>query len=276
MCGKCCDPITGMDVVLCRGYCGDSFHMSTCTGGVTRAMLNYFTTHKNNLFWMCDKCAALFENGHFRALSSRVDEQSPISTLTTAISELRTEINRLNSKPSALPVTPATNRWPQLDLRRPNKRPRDLDMMPSEKCRIGSKQPTENVVSVPICNKENENKFWLYLSKIRPDVANDAVCAMVKSNLALDIDPDIVKLVAKEKDISTLSFVSFKIGLDPSLKEMALDPATWPEGLFFREFEDYGVQKFRNPLKSRKPLTPRLQPQDVSPSLSITPVMELN
>lgn len=275
MCAKCSDAINGIDYVVCRGYCGATFYLNNCSGGVTRAMLSYFTTHRKNLFWMCDNCADLFENAHFRAISTRADEQSPLSTLTTAISELRNEIKQINAKPSPQLLTPNNNAWPSLDWRRPSKRLRNHDTATraSETCLVGSKQPLADVVSVPICDDNRDQKFWLYLSRIRPDVANDAVCAMVKANLALDANPEVVKLVAKEKDINTLSFVSFKIGLDPSLKTKALNPNTWPEGLLFREFEDY-AQKFRFPLKSRRPMTPLLHPQDTSPA--VTPVMDLS
>lgn len=273
-CAECSDAITGIDFVVCRGYCGATFHMNACSGGVTRAMLNYFTTHKKNLYWMCNNCADLFENAHFRAISSRSDDQSPLATLTTAITELRTEIKQLNSKPPVQTSTPASTRWPLIESRRPSKRPRDIDVVAiSEKNRMGCKQPLDDVVSVPIFNDTKDSKFWLYLSRIRPDVSNDAVCAMVKANLALDADPDVIKLVAKDKDISTLNFVSFKIGLDPSQKSNALNPSTWPEGLLFREFEDYASQKFRVPMKTRKPMTPLLI-QDTSPA--ITPVMDLS
>lgn len=86
------------------------------------------------------------------------------------------------------------------------------------------------------------------------NVANDVVCAMVKANLALDADLEVVKLVAKKKDLNTLSFVSYKIGLDPSLKTKAFNPNTWPEDLMFCESEDY-AQKNRFSLKSRRPMT---------------------
>lgn len=250
--------------------------MNECSGGVTRAMLSYFTNHKKNLYWMCDDCADLFENTHFRAISSRADEQTPLTTLTTAINELRTEIKELNAKPPVLPLPTANNQWPSLESHRTNKRPRDLDLavIAAEKSRFGCKQPVDDVASVPICNDTRDQKFWLYLSRIRPDVTNDAVRSMVKANLALDTDPDVVKLVSKDKDISTLNFVSFKIGLEPSQKSRALDPATWPTGLLFREFEEYGSQKFRIPLKTRKPMTP-LVPQETSPAVYVTPVMDL-
>ena len=49
---------------------------------------------------------------------------------------------------------------------------------------------------------------------------------------------DVIRLVPKEKDVSGLTFVSFKIGLNPGMKDLAIDPASWPSGLQFRQFMD--------------------------------------
>lgn len=265
-CGKCTKAINGIEFVVCRGYCGASFHINECSGA-TRAMLTYFTTHKKNLFWMCDKCAELFENSHFRNISRKADEALPLDSLTSAITELRTEIKQMNSKSKS--NSPSTARWPTIDQRRGVKRFRTAET--TESCQVGSKKPQDNVTSVPICMSEDVQRFWLYLSKIRPDVSVEAVRAMIKANLNIDTDPPIVKLVPKGKTIESLSFVSFKIGLDPSLQQKALDPETWPEGLLFREFEDYGAPKFRFTLTTTPSL---LTPQTASSPA--TPIMDLS
>ena len=54
----------------------------------------------------------------------------------------------------------------------------------------------------------------------------------------------MVKLVPKGIDLSTLRFVSFKIGVSYELKEIALTRDTWPENVFFREFEDNRTKNF--------------------------------
>ena len=124
---------------------------------------------------------------------------------------------------------------------------------------------------VPICKNEEDERFWLYLSKICADVTAEAVCAMTKANLSIENDPTVVKLVPKGKPIESLSFVSFKIGLDSALKQKALDPETWPEGLLFREFENYGSEKFRLPKKSNLLATPSLLSKTALPT---TPIMK--
>lgn len=255
-CAKCIQPITGIDSVTCRGYCGSVFHMDCA--GVSRALMGYFTSQRKNLYWMCDKCADLFDNSHLRAITRHADEKSPLVSLTDAINGLQTEIKKISSKPVPTMLSPKLNRWPMIsEPIRAIKRPRT----DSSECQTGSKQHNQDVVSVPVSEKP-ANKFWLYLSRIRPDVTNEAISAMVKSNLGMDTDPEVVKLVAKGTDTSNMTFVSFKVGLDPAFKDNALDPSTWPEGIMFREFEDYSAQKFRKP----SPVPPG--PSTVTPNTS--------
>lgn len=194
---------------------------------------------------MCDKCAELFENSHLRSITNRADEKSPLASLTDAINSLQTEIKKITSKPAS---TLAPNRWPVISETRATKRPRayDSSAQSSSECQSGTKQRDQTVVSVPVSEKP-ASKFWLYLSRIKPDVSNEAICAMVKANMGLETDPEVVKLVAKGTDTSNMTFISFKVGLDPTLKSTALDPTTWPEGILFRQFDDYSTQKFRKP-----------------------------
>ncbi|XP_055527949.1 uncharacterized protein LOC129720493 [Wyeomyia smithii] len=260
-CAKCSDAISGIDFVTCRGYCGATFHMSTCAG-VSRALLGYFTSHKKNPFWMCDNCAELFENSHFRMLSSNASPLPQLNSLTNAITELRGEIKLLHTKPTA-PFSPSLrNRWPAVDQHRAFKRPRESDAAPrsTDNCTVGSKPTLNSFVVAPATNNI-EDKFWLYISRIRPDFSSEAMLTIAKAYLETDDDPVVVKLVPKDKDISTLTFVSFKIGVDPSLKAKELDPETWPEGTLFREFEDFKAPKFRAPLKTKKTTTPLLLSQ---------------
>ncbi|XP_055634253.1 uncharacterized protein LOC129774529 [Toxorhynchites rutilus septentrionalis] len=274
-CAKCSNAISGIDFVVCRGYCGAAFHMNACSG-VTLALQSYFAANRNNLFWMCDQCAELFENSHFRVLSRQADETSRLCTLTTAITELRSEIKQLHSKP-VTQFSPATSlHWPAPEQRRAIKRPREIDftMRASDSCQIGRKKPLANVVSVPICNKDAGRKFWLYLSKIRPDVTVESVSAMVKANIGTADNISVVKLVPKGRELVSLTFLSFKIGLDQSFKDKALDPSTWPEGLLFREFVDYGSQKFQVSPKYKRSTTPLLPPETVSSP--IAPIRDLS
>lgn len=44
-----------------------------------------------------------------------------------------------------------------------------------------------------------------------------------------------------------MNFISYKIGIDAKLRDVALKSDTWPKGLLFREFEDNGSKNMRRP-----------------------------
>uniref|UniRef100_A0A182J088 Uncharacterized protein n=1 Tax=Anopheles atroparvus TaxID=41427 RepID=A0A182J088_ANOAO len=96
-----------------------------------------------------------------------------------------------------------------------------------------------------------EAKFWLYLTRIAPSVPLAEVEAFAREQLGTE-DATVVRLLAKDRDPSTLSFISYKVGLSPELRDKALDPTTWPCGMVFREFADSGsssktTNSFRQP-----------------------------
>lgn len=211
ICKKCAEEITGNDLVICRGYCGAMFHMNTTCSGVTRALAAYFAPNKKNLFWMCNACATIFENSHFRSLSNQADKNAPFSTLTTAINDLKNEIKNLAPK-SAAPLTPL--HWPLPGRNRTNKRLRGNDgqVRPVSDSQLGSKPIGENIVSVPTSTMPSaKEKFWLYISRIQPDVTVDAVMSMVKVNLETDDNPNVIMLIPKGMDTSTMNFISSKL-----------------------------------------------------------------
>lgn len=116
-----------------------------------------------------------------------------------------------------------------------------------------------------------KQKFWLYLSRIACAVTTDDVRALVSQRLGTD-DAEVVRLVANGRDINTMSFISFKVGLNIDIKEKALSPTTWPRGIYFREFEDNRASaNFWNPARPTNPREPfneaSLNPQSGSVTL---------
>lgn len=121
--------------------------------------------------------------------------------------------------------------WPKLGMKR-----RRLDEMQTRP--IASDCGTNKVdlsdLTVPIGS--NIDKFWLYLSGLNPLITDADVQKIVSRCLDEPELVDVVRLVPKGKDISGMTFVSYKVGLDRTFKAKALDPSTWPVGLLFREF----------------------------------------
>lgn len=127
-------------------------------------------------------------------------------------------------------------------------------------CGTGACNPESNLVAATV-TQDNDTKFWLYLSNIHPDVSDETVTNMVRSNLGTN-DATVIKLVPRGKDVRSLTFVSYKIGMAADLKSKAMCLDTWPSGVRFREFEDTGKKR-----DFLKPVVLNLQP----PSAPETP-----
>ena len=130
--------------------------------------------------------------------------------------------------------TPKTPVWPKQSIKRRRlyDKPNAI-ALPS----CGTSDIDLSDLSVPsIVN--NANKFWLYLSKLNPLVTDGDVQKIVSRCLNAPESVEVIRLVPKGKNIDSLTFVSYKIGLDPDIKTKALDSSSWPTGLLFREFVD--------------------------------------
>lgn len=87
----------------------------------------------------------------------------------------------------------------------------------------------------------NAERFWIFFTKIKNNVSEKQMLDMVCESLCYSskITPVVKRLVPYWKDPSTLPYVSFKIGIDPMMKTVALLPSTWPRNICFREFYDH-------------------------------------
>lgn len=137
-------------------------------------------------------------------------------------------------------LTPKTAKRPTIDAKSARSRrlfgPNNVGKQPKTPLVAGtgsSISPSLGVSTVPT----NKQKFWLYLSRISPSVTVEQVAALAKQRLGTN-DVEVTKLVAKGRDVSMLSYISFKIGIDVGLKTKALCSSTWPRGIYFREFTD--------------------------------------
>ena len=118
--------------------------------------------------------------------------------------------------------------------------------------------PSLEIATVPAV----QQKFWLYVSRVARDVSADQMCAYVKKRLGTN-DIQVTRLVAKGRDKSSLSFISFKIGMDTNLKSKALSTSTWPKGIVYREFSDNRVsENFWRPVMQPAANDPLCTPTD--------------
>ncbi|XP_058811040.1 uncharacterized protein LOC131675929 [Topomyia yanbarensis] len=177
------------------------------------------------------------------ALELQQTQPSNLANLSAQVRQLFNLIETLSRQVenivSERPVggTPVVSDWPKLGV----KRRRGNNGQPMQASAVrGTKSIDFSDLSVPfVVTPPPPPKFWLYLSGFQPLVTVGDVQKIVARCLDLTDAVDVVRLVSKEADVSKMSFISFKIGLDPALKEQSLDASTWPSGLLFREFVEH-------------------------------------
>lgn len=238
--------------MVCQGYCGAAFH-AVCVN-VDAPLQEQLATTSKNLFWMCDGCAGIFTNAHFRSMMTKFDERS--SAVSAAFLSMQSEIDKLQSAMSTLtakteekistPALFATQQlWPRKDrLNTPlssSKRRRfdDGGSLSVSTGTVGTKAAGV-IKTVQFDQRDDNNLLWIYLSAFHPTTSESQIASLVSECLDLaSVTPKVVKLVPKGRDVNSLQFVSFKVGIAENFREKALSSDSWPENIRFREFEDH-------------------------------------
>lgn len=244
-CDRCAKTVKKVEESIeCMGFCNSVVHMK-CDNLNIPFIKNI--RERPNLFWMCDECTKLMKITRFKSVVSSLG--CVISTVLenqqTGLSELKAEISKTNQQVTDVIVqnnnqvaqlanivnVTTTGRGPNKE--RPAKRFREdtdaLNVVTTGTRNIGN----NSVLAV----KPAPNYFWVYLSRFHPSVKEDAVEKLVRDGLQTLEPIKVISLVKKGADLSSMNFISYKVGVPVELKDAALDPACWPEGIVFREFE---------------------------------------
>lgn len=264
-CKECQLDVNDIEPIRC-GFCDAVFHISQqCCG------FNYRTNRdvlsQGKLMFICADCRSELDGRSVKSyLEDKMQSQMISPTGVTASDNLSSQVqllagvvDKLSKKVDVLAstavaggktkqlLTPSFRAWPKPGAKRPrveqydsaaltiDRGTRDIDLSDLS---IGSIMPTPT-----------PPKFWLYLSGFQPLISCDDVQKIVARCLDLSAPCDVIRLVPKGKDVSNMSFVSFKVGLDPSARDQALLASTWLDGLVFREFVDQSKNSLRPSIK---------------------------
>lgn len=272
-CDHCAKPVKGEEEsVSCMAFCNSVFHLKCVNANanmntkLNKAFVN-IVHDTPNLFWMCNECVKLMKCARFKP--TVLSFGSAINSITErqeiAHDELRKELTKQGQQIEQLSKRIAST--PTLlgagdRIRPPSlKRARQDEGASVNKPLVGGTKPVTdansdaNVLTVP----EPTELFWLYLSRIHPSVKPESVEKLVKTSVLCEDPVKVVPLVKKGTDTSRMSFISYKVGMAPTLRDVALNPGTWPSGILFREFEDLTKNTWQ----------PRLN----SPTITITPIV---
>lgn len=249
-CGECKLEVNDLEPVVC-GFCETLFHIRPqCCGFNQRSCKDIFSQGK--VLFICSECRAELNGRSIRAYMKDVQNllSAPARTdsLEDKMQQLTGLVETLSQKVDNFvcgavrtpPCEPITPQWPRLSVKR---RRKDVDQNSLPAINRGTKCVDLSDLSVPfIVPAVSPPKFWLYLSGFQPLITVDDVQKIIFHCLELTSPAEVIRLVPRGKDVSNMTFVSFKIGLDTVLKEKALNAENWPAGIRFREF----VQQSKN------------------------------
>ena len=234
----------------CGGFCAAIFCPKCCGlhDEVFKAVMN-----KSNLFWMCNTCKNIMDKARFRnalvsidtanrQLITELKDQIRQDILEDIKLEIRTNFKTLiDSVPKTpLPVTPRSFNFNSVKRRREYDEVVDKTTNRPSKLLRGTDE-TSALGNETIFN-QSDDKFWLYLSGISPDVPDQTVTELAVEKLGTH-EVTVVKLISRGRDPRSLNFISYKIGLPVSFKNKAMSSSTWPVGIVFREFENKSATK---------------------------------
>lgn len=247
---------TGETVIACEGFCAGSYH-AKCVGLSADEKI---TCIKNpHVFWICTTCSTMLREIRysedmqmkFKSLASstpaarRTEQQNdntePVSICksTDTIAEIKTEIAAIQktladltaSHQSVLSTT--TNERP-LAHSSPTS-PHNSSHAGRSGHRIGA---IPRQIGNDYYSANYNEKFWLFFSRVKNDVSAEEIRSMVAECLGNSNSIVVQKLVSNWMDPALLPYISFKVGVDANLREQAMRPSTWPNGVWFREFKE--------------------------------------
>nr|XP_019542423.2 uncharacterized protein LOC109413165 [Aedes albopictus] len=247
-CDRCAKTVKkNEEYIECMGFCKNVVHKK-CENLAMPTVKDI--QERSNVHWMCDECSKLMKICRFKSVVSSLGcvISTVIESQMNGLSELKAELSK-NNKQVADVLNENNNQVAQLanivnaatpgrvpNRERPSKRRREDSAVPNSNpiSNTGTRSVASNAV---LTVKPAPNLFWVYLSRFHPTVKEDVVEELVRDGLQTSEPIKVISLVKKGADLSSMNFISFKVGVPVELKDAALDPGTWPEGIVSREFE---------------------------------------
>lgn len=106
--------------------------------------------------------------------------------------------------------------------------------------KIGTKTAVTglSVVAKPKHEKKVQFTRAIWVSRLNPATTNEQITEYIVANTPVTESAkfNVHKLVKKDRDVSTLRFVSFKIEANEAEFDILIEPDVWPEEVMVREF----------------------------------------
>lgn len=260
-----CSKSTNIDDVICCSLCNKPYHPIKCIG-LTRSTINTLANIPN-LKWFCDVCndtsfidmvtkkfQDMTESNEVKydVLTKKLDEfvsnesqdnaVVKYDDLLAKIETLSTEISNIKSIVTETPGATKRKRNASFRLNIADSINVEDDGPPTVRPRLTPRLNSINGTGDSIQQDDNsdikivENPDWFHVSQFDPNTDNVKMREWFMKVLDAD-NIQCVKLIPKGRQITDLSFVSFKLGVHSSLVTKVMNPVTWPKGISIRPFQ---------------------------------------
>lgn len=242
VCVKCSTSITaGEEFVICQGFCTDVYH-AACVKLSTDEVTSFKRNHC--IWWLCEECGkflykirkdkSLYAARLMQKPKTVVANTKPISP-TVSNMDLQEEIQKLKVQMNAVHQS-------IVDLTTANTLATDTSHDHTPLAQSSPKQFSTlmhgSKCVIPSTDlSASRNKFWMFFTRIKRSVNEQQIMKLVNDSIGT-CDVVVKKLVSRWRDVSTMPFISYKVGIDVGLKDLAMNPSSWPKGISFREFQD--------------------------------------
>lgn len=246
ICSYCTEDIESSEsnlMVTCFA-CEKHFHGFSCIG-LSKAQLKTIKEVKGVL-WNCEHCSISTFNKFVCHKLSEISNKQPVNDqdailnrldiLTSEMEKLKKNVDSLSTSDLDIPIGGKRSRTGQPRPMTPRVQgtrfewPKMLTSDDNQAISGTNVDSTLKAVEVPI---------FVHVSRFNTSTTEDELKSWISGKLALADDQSIKcwRLIPKGRELSTLEFVSFKIGVSKELKEKIMDPSVWPTGITVRPFE---------------------------------------
>lgn len=219
--------------MACDGFCSRMFHIECIS--LTESDLMSFMGR--NVMWFCDECLPKFWEMKNRETVTTTSPPAESNESLDANISVEAQIVKLSADIANINQT-VQNMISRSNACERQKKSNDVTTPHQSKLLCGTKENTPSFsncsTSSPSCSASRY--FWLYFTRIASFTTENDMRNLVRESLHYDGRIFVRKLVPPWEDPATMDYVSFKIGIVNTLKDMAMDSSTWPKGLRFREF----------------------------------------
>jgi hypothetical protein len=217
----------GKDRVVCKGFCGKTFHINCLNLNMDKKVLE--TAACGSFLLFCDQCSKLQGSVVMRRFLSEAEDE-----LADLVENLRSLTQKVDEMVSNAVASVRAN------VAEDNKTPAPVAALsPAVKTRAqrakAAKEKAEKQ-EIPATRLTDEERRFLVLSRIHPDTTSDKIGNFIRRKTGIT-NIRCHLMIPRGKTVNELEYVSFKVGVGVANYSMLMVPELWRANVLVRDFE---------------------------------------